>query len=107
MKVATIFQDTVADCKVQRSAALLPMLFPTVRKRLFQAFQIGVGLDLCHPQVIATSVPFAHDHFGDSVLVVPTLIRVNPREGETPMGGISLPIGAREAISRLHARLNG
>jgi hypothetical protein len=32
-----------------------------------------------------------------------TLIRINPREAETPAGGISLPMGALEALSRIAA----
>jgi NAD-dependent SIR2 family protein deacetylase len=35
-----------------------------------------------------------------------TLIRVNPRECDVPAGGIGIPLGAREAIGRLHAFLN-
>jgi NAD-dependent SIR2 family protein deacetylase len=34
-----------------------------------------------------------------------TLIRINPREAETRQNGISLPIGAREALEQIDARL--
>jgi hypothetical protein len=33
------------------------------------------------------------------------LIRVNPREAETPVGGISLPLGALEGLERIDALL--
>ncbi|HUQ70496.1 MAG TPA: hypothetical protein VM165_13275 [Planctomycetaceae bacterium] len=33
------------------------------------------------------------------------LIRINPREPQTPAGGISLPMGALEALSRIDAIL--
>lgn len=35
------------------------------------------------------------------------LIRVNPREPQTPAGGIELPVGALEAVSRIDALLHG
>jgi hypothetical protein len=34
-----------------------------------------------------------------------TLIRINPRESEVSAGGIGLPLGALEALSRLDALL--
>jgi NAD-dependent SIR2 family protein deacetylase len=34
-----------------------------------------------------------------------TLIRINPREAEVPVGGISLPLGAMEALARIDALL--
>jgi hypothetical protein len=34
-----------------------------------------------------------------------TLIRINPREPETQAGGISLPMGALEALTRIDAHL--
>lgn len=34
-----------------------------------------------------------------------TLIRINPREAETPIGGISLPMGAMEALEAIEAVL--
>jgi hypothetical protein len=34
-----------------------------------------------------------------------TLIRINPREPATPSGGISIPLGAAEAIERIAALL--
>jgi hypothetical protein len=33
------------------------------------------------------------------------LIRVNPREADTPAGGIPLPLGALEALRRIDAHL--
>jgi NAD-dependent SIR2 family protein deacetylase len=35
------------------------------------------------------------------------LIRINPREAETPGGGISLPLGALEALGKIDAHLRG
>jgi NAD-dependent SIR2 family protein deacetylase len=34
-----------------------------------------------------------------------TLIRINPREADTPAGGISLPLGALEALGKIDAHL--
>lgn len=34
-----------------------------------------------------------------------TLIRINPREHDTPRGQLSIPLGAAEAIERLNVRL--
>jgi len=34
-----------------------------------------------------------------------TLIRINPREAEVPSGGVSLPLGALEALSRIDAQV--
>jgi hypothetical protein len=36
-----------------------------------------------------------------------TLIRINPREADTPTGGISLPLGALEALSRIDVMMGG
>lgn len=35
-----------------------------------------------------------------------TLIRINPREAEVPQGGISLPVGALEALREIDARID-
>ena len=34
------------------------------------------------------------------------LIRINPREAETPAHGISIPLGSLEALERIDARLS-
>ena len=34
------------------------------------------------------------------------LIRINPREADTPDGGISLPLGALEALGKIDAHLS-
>lgn len=36
-----------------------------------------------------------------------TLVRINPREPETPAGGIGIPLGALEALERIDAMLAG
>jgi NAD-dependent SIR2 family protein deacetylase len=36
-----------------------------------------------------------------------TLIRINPREADTPAGGIALPLGALEALTRMEAMMGG
>jgi NAD-dependent SIR2 family protein deacetylase len=65
-----------------------------VRGRRVVAMELGAGL----------AIPTVRDECERRAQV---LIRVNPREADTPAGGIPLPLGAREALGKIDALLAG
>jgi NAD-dependent SIR2 family protein deacetylase len=64
----------------------------TVRGRRVVAVELGAGL----------AIPTVRDECERRGQV---LIRINPREADTPAGGIPLPLGALEALGRIDALL--
>jgi NAD-dependent SIR2 family protein deacetylase len=64
-----------------------------VQGRRFVAIELGAGL----------AIPTVRDECERRGQV---LIRVNPREADTPEGGISLPLGALEALGKINANFD-